>query len=263
LFLVFAKTPQSKGTVPITSTKNKYGFKAYKPFDFKKRLFYIDILILNHVLKHQFCYTNDLYYLFSKRRSKRAINKHLSKLESLNLIERHGNKRCPYQSYSISQFNKQQVFELIKAIEPYFIPVSRNGLKYVSLQILLDQVPTRLNPSSTVADSNITLKYKNTRYLLRPAKIYNDPSRPFNCSIPHKNKGQNNQSHLLNFAFKVLSQSTLRDFKKYPNKTFDFFNKAKNAKEKVLNAKNTSPKVLSDFIKKYFKQSKILDFRDS
>ena len=201
--------------------------------------------------------------LFSKRRSKRDINKHLLKLESLNIIERHGNKRCPFQYYSISQFNKQQVFELIKAIEPYFIPVSRNGLKYVTLQILLDQVPEGLHTNSTVADSNITLKYKNTRYLLRPPRIYNDPTRPFNCSIPHQKKDQNNQLHLLDFAFKVLSQSTLRDFKKYPNKTFNFFNKAKNAKEKVLNAKNTSPKILSDFIKKYFKQTKILDFRNS
>jgi len=236
--------------------------KEYKTFVPKKRLFYIDILILNYVLKHQFCYTNDLYRLFSKKRTKRAINRHLTKLESLNIIERHGNIRCPYQYYSISQFNKKQVFELIKAIEPYFIPVSRNGLKYVTLKILPVQVPTRLNPDSTGGDSNLILKYKNTRYLMHPPKIYNDPTRPFNCSIPHKKKGQNNQLHLLDFAFKVLSQSTLRDFKKYPHYTFDFFNKAKNAKEKVLKSKNTTQNVLSDFIKKYFKQSKILNFID-
>ena len=239
----------------LTITINKYGLSPYKACDSTKRLFYIDILLLNHVISNQICYSHDLYCLLSKRRSRRTINKHLNKLVSLNLLERHGNVRCPYQSYSIPQHNKQQVIELIRAIEPYFIAQKGKGLRYVTLQVLLDQV-------LSVSQAIITIKYKNARYLLYPPRIYSDESRPFNCSIPNREKGGNSQTHLLNFTFKVLSQSTLRDFKRYPQKTFNFFEKAKNAKEKVLSSKNTGAKTLLDFVKKYFRQSKIHEFQD-
>lgn len=110
-------------------------------------------------------------------RTVRTINKHLRKLERANLVQRHGNRKCPFQWYSLNERAKDVIKHLVSYLIENLKARSQKGLCYVPFKILLDQVPSRR--PVTILQHGI-----NTFPIATPRQ-YRDPGRPYDRSLPY------------------------------------------------------------------------------
>ena len=97
------------------------------------RIYVLDWAILAYLLREKWATSQQLSAHFN--RSRRAINKHLRKLEKLNLVERHGRTRCCFQWYSIPRENEPAVAEIVRKLKRDFV----SGRTYVVFTVLKNQ----------------------------------------------------------------------------------------------------------------------------
>ena len=79
----------------------------------------MDWTILAYLLREKRATSQQLSEHFN--RSRRTINKHITKLENLHLVERHGQARCPFQWYSIPRENEALVAILVRKLKREFV----------------------------------------------------------------------------------------------------------------------------------------------
>ena len=109
----------------------------------KSRIYVLDWLILAYLLREKWATSKQLSAHFN--RSRRTINKHLRKLEKLNLVERHGKRRCAFQWYSIPRENEESVAILVRKLRRDFV----QGRTYVIFTVLKNQASLQ-NPDSNL-----------------------------------------------------------------------------------------------------------------
>jgi len=109
----------------------------------KSRIYVLDWLILAYLLREKWATSKQLSAHFN--RSRRTINKHLRKLEKLNLVERHGKRRCAFQWYSIPRENEASVAILVRKLRRDFV----QGRTYVIFTVLKNQASLQ-NPDSNL-----------------------------------------------------------------------------------------------------------------
>ena len=186
-----------------------------------RRIYYLDLFILSYIAKHNYyCYSKDISAIL-KHTSRRTINRHLSKLTRLGIIERHGNIFCTHTWYSIPDINKAPILELITGIEKEFKLKTIRSNNYILLNLLPVQVPI----------GHLKIECKHAEVVISTErKIYKDPCRPLQSSIPFKSKKSKSKKQLsLNLflqnqkpqqttlsrffgSFKSITQKKLSDF---------------------------------------------------
>ena len=146
------------------------------------RIYVLDWAILAYLLREKWATSQQLAFHFN--RSRRTINKHLRKLEKLNLVERHGRTRCCFQWYSIPRENEPAVAEIVRKLRRDFVA----GRTYViftvlknqaSLEMLPFQVPNAECPQSTPAVPSSSVSSLVLRFR-RPLSVRVQPPRKRN-----------------------------------------------------------------------------------
>lgn len=99
------------------------------------RFYFSDWRVLAYLKMHRLGYTPEIAEFL--KRSRRAIQYTLTKLENLNLVERHGNIRCPFQWFSLNTLEKEKIYRLIRYLGDIF---STERLKEGSFFVLDFQV---------------------------------------------------------------------------------------------------------------------------
>nr|AAU84200.1 hypothetical protein GZ37D1_47 [uncultured archaeon GZfos37D1] len=138
------------------------------------RLYYLDMMILSHITREGYAYSTTIADRMN--RTQRTINKHFVKLEELNLIERHGRTRCPFQWYSINTTAKDEIRDLIFHIHNTFTEKTAKKNSYIIFDVLLDHV---LNGRLTLC-----AKKSLVAFTITPPKQHNTQERPYNHSVP-------------------------------------------------------------------------------
>jgi len=105
-----------------------------------QRIYVLDWAILAYLLRNKWATSQQLSAHFN--RSRRTINKHLRKLEKLNLVERHGRTRCCFQWYSIPRENEPAVAEIVRKLRRDFV----SGRTYIVLTVLKNQASLEMLP---------------------------------------------------------------------------------------------------------------------
>ena len=106
------------------------------------RFFFSDWRVLAYLKMHGFGYVPEIAEML--KRTKRAIQYTLAKLENWNLVERHGNPRCPFQWFSINSISKEGVIAIIKQLGGFFKPKSNNHFyKYIVINLAVFDVRKR------------------------------------------------------------------------------------------------------------------------
>lgn len=111
------------------------------------------------------------------RRSPRRVQAHLTKLEQLNLVERHGTPNCCFQWWNINETSKRTISELISYLRAQLRRSSPKKSDYVTFENLPVAVPRRVF-ETVLAHGLSTFK------LLAPRRR-NEPERAYNRSLPH------------------------------------------------------------------------------
>jgi len=122
-----------------------------------KRIYYLDLALLQHLSQTKYAYSTELAPLFN--RAKRTIQRHLTKLEHLNLVERVGSPRCPFQWWKLNDYDIEGLMECLNTIAQKFKAESGNYVCWIELKNLLVGV--------------------------RKGQLRIDPSRPFGRSTPY------------------------------------------------------------------------------
>jgi len=105
------------------------------------RFFFSDWRVLAYLKMHGFGYVPEIADML--RRSTRAIQYTLVKLEKWGLVERHGNCRCPFQWFSINSESKEKILSLIQYIGGLFGIKQLKKTSYLVLDLLLFDVRKR------------------------------------------------------------------------------------------------------------------------
>lgn len=160
------------------------------------RLYILDQHILSLLLREGFAYSTTLSEKLN--RTQRTINKHLSKLEELNLVQRHGRVRCPFQWYTANLQARNQILELILFLQGRFTTQTPKSTQYFVFEKLLDQVP----------NGRLLLRAKDgtVEFELSNPREYRDPSRPNGSSIPWLFLIPNRITGLFPIDLKMLSR---------------------------------------------------------
>jgi DNA-binding MarR family transcriptional regulator len=139
------------------------------------RIYILDQMILSLILREGYAYAATLAQQLN--RTQRTINKHLHKLEELNIVERHGSKRCPFQWYSINEYARKETFELILFLQGRYITKDPKKNQYLTFKMLLDHAHTSrlIRLYSMDMTFTITLQEKRARQAAE---------RPFDHSVP-------------------------------------------------------------------------------
>jgi len=150
------------------------GDPTSKNYNETVRLYYLDMMILSYITREGYAYSTTIADRMN--RTQRTINKHLVKLEELNLIERHGRTRCPFQWYSINTTAKDEIRDLIFYINNVFTKKTAKKNAYIIFDVLLDHV----------LNGRLTLHAKKmfTSFTISQPRKHNTQERPYNHSIP-------------------------------------------------------------------------------
>jgi len=103
------------------------------------------------------------------------------------MLERHGSIFCAHTWYSIPDYNKAPLIELIFGIDKEFKFKSKKANNYIFLQFLPVQVPL----------GHVRIVSKHADVVISTiSKMYADPSRPNQNSIPFKTKKSKSKNQL-------------------------------------------------------------------
>lgn len=161
------------------------------------RLYRIDIRILIYLKDHGLGYSDEMAEFLE--RSRRTINKHLRKLQSLNLIERHGNTRCCFQWYSLNSMAPEVVADLIRYYIAQLHVLSSSTREYLKFRV-------KIGPQEHGRVA-VTL-YHTWEFRIPPPRQYRgDPGRPHDRSIPYRKrcKYRRRRKRLRQKEFKVTT----------------------------------------------------------
>ena len=146
------------------------------------RFFFSDWRVLAYLKMHGFGYVPEIAEML--KRSKRAIQYTLAKLENWNLVERHGNPRCPFQWYSINSLEKEKILSLIRDIGGLFTGKQLKKTSYLVLDLLLFDVRKRRvhkdpgRPGGSVPYGDYKLFTRFYDFLRRYAPGHQSPNLP-------------------------------------------------------------------------------------
>jgi len=146
------------------------------------RFFFSDWRVLAYLKMHGFGYVPEIAEML--KRSKRAIQYTLAKLENWNLVERHGNPRCPFQWYSINSLEKEKILSLIRYTRGFFSLKQLKKTSYLVLDLLLFDVrkrrvhkdPGRLGGSLPYGDYKLFTRFYD--FLRKYAPGHRSPNLP-------------------------------------------------------------------------------------
>ena len=177
------------------------------------RFFFSDWRVLAYLKIHRFGYVPEIAETL--KRSKRAIQYTLAKLEQWNLIERHGNLRCPFQWYSINSVEKEKIYSLIRMVGGFFGLKHLKKTSYLVLDLLLFGVrrrrvrkdPGRPGGSVPYNDPKIFKRFYN--FLRKYAPDHRSPHLP---KVFFEKKGKKLYQVLVEYEKFCKFSRTKRDF---------------------------------------------------
>jgi len=146
------------------------------------RFFFSDWRVLSYLKMHGFGYVPEIAEAI--KRSIRAIQYTLAKLEKWNLIERHGYPRCPFQWYSINSEEKEKIYSLIHYFAGLFNPKRVKRTSYVVIDLLLFDVRKRRvrkdpnRPGGSIPYKDYALFKRFYKFLKKYSPDYRSPTLP-------------------------------------------------------------------------------------
>ena len=146
------------------------------------RFFFSDWRVLAYLKIHGFGYVPEIAEML--RRSTRAIQYTLAKLEKWNLVERHGNPRCPFQWFSINSLEKETIYTVIRDIGGLFTGKQLKKTSYLVLDLLLFDVRKRRvykdpgREGGSIAYADHTLFQQFYEFLHKYAPEFRSPKLP-------------------------------------------------------------------------------------
>jgi len=120
------------------------------------RFFFSDWQVLAYIKMHGYGYSRQIAESLHKTR--RAIHYTLTKLEKLNLVQREGCPRCPFQFFQLNLLEKEKVKGLIRFFGTLF--------------------------SLKTFNKNTSFLFNEKDFDVRSRKVFRDPGRRFGHSIP-------------------------------------------------------------------------------
>ena len=121
------------------------------------RFFFSDWQVLAYIKLHGYGYSREIAESLHKTR--RAIHYTLAKLEKLNLIQREGCPRCPFQFFQLNLLEKEKIKELIRFFGTLF--------------------------SLKKFNKNTSFLFNEKDFDVRSGKVFRDPGRRLGHSVPY------------------------------------------------------------------------------
>jgi DNA-binding MarR family transcriptional regulator len=138
------------------------------------RLYPIDYITLTLLANDGYGYSTSLARRL--QRTQRTLQRHLQKLEHLNLVERHGRPRCRFQWWSVNETAKRS----IRALCSYFKARIGEHAPARDVYLTFNLLPV-YDPSTRPP---VVLQHDLSTWKVTAPRIRREPDRPSGRSIP-------------------------------------------------------------------------------